>query len=337
MTRDRQAGSMESRPSVSDMGHIPVLCAEVVHCFTPAAGGLLVDCTLGTGGHAEVLLSELTPPVSLLGIEKDERAVEVATTRLAKFGDRVEIVRSDFEDLEAVFSELGKASADGVLFDLGVSSLQLDSSERGFSYRHKGPLDMRMSRESREISAYEVVNEYEGPALENVIRAFGEEPFASSIAEAIVSARPISTTEELASVVRGAIPAARRRSGGHPARRTFQAIRIEVNQELRRIRSALQQSVEILTSPGGRLVVISYHSLEDRIVKQFIREMSRECECPPRLPKCACKRRPLMRPVSRRPIRPTQAEVQRNRRARSARLRCAERSDVSLEGVSSHE
>ncbi|RIK10840.1 MAG: 16S rRNA (cytosine(1402)-N(4))-methyltransferase [Acidobacteria bacterium] len=316
---------MRSRPSASEPDHLPVMCAEVVQLMAPASGGLIVDCTLGSGGHAEALLNELEPPIDLIGLDKDEAAIARAKSRLSQFGSRADLEHADFDDLEAVLQQKSKQDVAGILYDLGVSSPQLDRAERGFSYQRSGPLDMRMDASAPGISAREVVNEYEEAQLEKVISRFGDETSARRIAKEIVASRPIATTGELAEVVTRAIPAAKRRSGRHPARKTFQAIRIEVNGELDRLESSLSQAARVLKSPGGRIVAISYHSLEDRVVKAFIASMSKGCVCPPRLPACACGREPLMRPVTRRPMRPSAREIRSNRRAASARLRCAER------------
>lgn len=332
MSRDRQADSMESRPSASEPDHLPVMCEEVVQLLKPASGGLIVDCTLGSGRHAEALLDELDPPIDLIGLDKDEAAIDRARANLSRFGGRVNLEHADFGQLEAVLDRKSKREVSGVLYDLGVSSPQLDLAERGFSYQRSGPLDMRMDRSAAGVSAMEVVNEYGEDELEKVISRYGEEPSARRIAKAIVGSRPIATTGELADVVTHAIPAARRRSGRHPARRTFQAIRIEVNQELDRLESSLLQAARVLKSPGGRIVAISYHSLEDRVVKTFMSSMTKGCVCPPRLPTCACGREPLMRPVTRKPMRPSDKEARANRRAASARLRCAERTAATVGG-----
>lgn len=330
MSRDRQADSMKSRPSASEPDHLSVMCEEVVQLLAPASGGLIVDCTLGSGGHAEALLNELEPPIELIGLDKDQAAIDRATTNLSQFGRRVTLAHADFDQLEAVLDRKSKREVSGVLYDLGVSSPQLDLAERGFSYQRSGPLDMRMDASSSKMSAKDVVNEYEEAELERVISRLGEEPSARRIAKAIVESRPIATTGQLADVVTSAIPAARRRSGRHPARRTFQAIRIEVNDELERLKSSLSQAARALKSPGGRIVAISYHSLEDRVVKTFMASMTKGCICPPRLPSCACGREPLMRAVTRKPLRPSAEEVCANRRAGSARLRCAERTAVAV-------
>ncbi|HEX2050437.1 MAG TPA: 16S rRNA (cytosine(1402)-N(4))-methyltransferase RsmH [Actinomycetota bacterium] len=306
------------------MEHEPVLAREVVELLRPAldGGGVVVDGTLGRGGHARALL-DAAPRASLVGIDRDPDALEESRSRLAAYSDRIRLVRDDFTNLASVLERLGAAPVRGVLLDLGVSSPQLDDARRGFGYRAGGPLDMRMDPEQR-LSADDVVNRYEGPALERVIRTYGEERFARRVTRAIVAARPVRDTAHLADVVRDAIPAATRRTGPHPARRTFQAIRIEVNDELGALERALPHAVDAL-EPGGRAVVVSYHSLEDRIVKRFFAREADGCVCPPDFPVCSCGAHARVRVVTRRPVRPGAHEVARNPRASSARLRAAER------------
>jgi 16S rRNA (cytosine1402-N4)-methyltransferase len=306
------------------MGHIPVLSNEVGDLLVPAlaGGGVVVDATVGYGGHAAVLL-ERAPRAELVGIDRDPEALEASRAHLSSHQGRVRLVRGDFEDLEAILERLGPAEVRGVLFDLGVSSPQMDEARRGFGYRAAGPLDMRMDPSGR-LSALEVVNAYPAERLASVIKRYGEERFAPRVAQAIVAARPIETTDRLAEVVRAAIPAATRRTGGHPARRTFQAIRIEVNDELDALRRALPVALEKL-SAGGRIAVISYHSLEDRIVKRRLAEEARDCVCPPDFPVCRCEARARVRILTRRPIRPSSAELETNPRSSSARLRTAEK------------
>jgi 16S rRNA (cytosine1402-N4)-methyltransferase len=310
------------------MDHDPVLVERVLDLLLPAleGGGVVVDATLGRGGHAARLL-EAAPGIELVGIDRDPQAVDAARTRLAASSRRVRIVRDDFARLPAVLERLGVASVRGVLFDLGVSSPQLDEAGRGFSFRHDGPLDMRMDP-SRRISADDVVNNYPERDLARVIRRFGEERWANRIARAIVSRRPVQSTAALAAVVGDAIPQRARRSGGHPARRTFQAIRIEVNDELGELGAGLPAALDALEA-GGRMVVISYHSLEDRIVKRFFAENARGCICPPDFPICRCGAEARLRVLTRRPVRPTREEVDRNTRASAAKLRAAERVEAA--------
>ena len=310
------------------MDHDPVLVERVLDLLLPAleGGGVVVDATIGRAGHAARLL-DAAPGIELVGIDRDPQAVDAARARLGANSRRVRIVRDDFARLPSVLERLGVPSIRGVLFDLGVSSPQLDEAARGFSFRHDGPLDMRMDP-SRRISADDVVNNYPERDLARVIRRYGEERWAGRIAGAIVRRRPVQSTAALAAVVRDAIPAPARRSGGHPARRTFQAIRIEVNDELGELTSALPGGLESLEA-GGRMVVISYHSLEDRIVKRFFAEGARGCTCPPDFPVCRCGVEATLRVLTPRPVRPTREEVDRNARASAAKLRAAEKIEAA--------
>lgn len=310
------------------MGHEPVLVDRVVELLVPALedGGIIVDATLGRGGHAARLLAA-APRSRLIGIDRDPIALAASHSALDEFSRRTTFVREDFTRLEAVLERLGIEAIRGVLFDLGVSSPQLDEAARGFSFRHEGPLDMRMDPGS-DLTADEVVNTYDERALARVIRIYGEERFATRIARAIVRSRPVRTTAQLADVVRTAIPAATRRTGGHPARRTFQALRIEVNAELEALDRALPVAIDAL-DPGGRIAVISYHSLEDRRVKKEFQERARGCVCPPDLPICVCGRGADLRILTRRPLRPSDDEIEANPRARAAKLRAAERLGVA--------
>jgi 16S rRNA (cytosine1402-N4)-methyltransferase len=304
--------------------HEPVLAEEVTEALLPCLehGGVLVDATLGRAGHARRLLDS-SSSFDLIGIDRDPVALEEARTYVAAYASRVRLVRDDFKNLSSVLERLGVAEVAGVLLDLGVSSPQLDEAHRGFSYRARGPLDMRMDPTSG-ATAYDVVNEYSTTDLAEVIRRYGEERFAQRIAAAIEHARPIEDTLTLAEVVKQAIPAATRRTGGHPAKRTFQAIRIEVNKELDALETVLPGAVQALR-PGGRLAVLTYHSLEDRIVKRFFAARARDCTCPPDFPICVCGARASLRLVTRKPVRPGDAELTRNPRSASARLRVAER------------
>jgi 16S rRNA (cytosine1402-N4)-methyltransferase len=304
--------------------HQPVLAGAVVDILRPAleGGGIVVDATLGRAGHALRIL-EAAPAAELVGIDRDPEALEASRLVLDPHRHRVRLVHDDFARLPAVLERLGIASVRGVLLDLGVSSPQLDAARRGFSFRHDGPLDMRMDPSGR-LTAHEVVNDYSVEELTRVIRVYGEERFAARIARAIDKARPIESTGALAELVRTAIPAATRRTGGHPARRTFQALRIEVNDELGALEAALPAAVNSLEA-GGRIVAISYHSLEDRRVKKFFNDEANGCVCPPDFPVCTCGAEARLRVLTRRPLRPTPADVVENPRASSARLRAAER------------
>ena len=300
--------------------HVPVLLDRCVALLAPAATpeGVLVDATLGMGGHAEALLERT--PSRLVGIDRDPEALRRAGERLARYGDRVRLVHAVYDALPEV---LDGERVDGILFDLGVSSLQLDETGRGFSYSQDAPLDMRMDP-TRGPSAADVVNGYPVEELTRILREYGEERFAPRVARAIVAGRPWATTAPLAEAVREAIPAATRRHGGHPAKRTFQALRIEVNGELEALARALPAAISALRV-GGRLVVLAYHSLEDRMVKRALAEGLRGCVCPPDLPMCACGREPQLRLLVRGAEEPTAEEVAANPRAGSAKLRAVER------------
>ncbi len=309
------------QPPNPDFSHVPVMLDRVVELLREAPAGLYVDATLGGGGHAAAVLAA-NPGLRLLGLDRDDAAIAAARLRLAPFGDRVEIVRTGFDRLADVVRERTDEGASAVLMDLGVSSPQLDVAERGFSYRSAAPLDMRMDRR-QSFSALDVVNDYSYAELVRVIRDFGEERYASRIARAVVEARPLADTEQLAEIVRDAIPAPARRTGGHPAKRTFQAIRMEVNHELEQLADALDGALSVL-APGGRMVVMSYHSLEDRLVKSTLRDAeSGGCVCPQTLP-CVCGAEPTVRLLKRGAWTASAEEVAANRRAESVRLRAVE-------------
>jgi 16S rRNA (cytosine1402-N4)-methyltransferase len=310
----------------AEFSHLPVMPREVVELLLPVPAGLIVDCTVGGGGHA-ALLADARPDVRLLGIDRDAVAVSAARARLETFGSRVHVVQGGFETLGALVAEHGEGErVMGILMDLGVSSPQLDRAERGFSYRFDAPLDMRMDAKQATTAA-DIVNGYDEDALTDVIARYGEERFARRIARAIIAARPLTSTRELADIARDAIPARTRRRGPHPARRTFQAIRMEVNRELPNLADGLDESVHLL-GPGGRVLVLAYHSLEDRLVKQTFARWAGEdaaAATPPKLPVEPDRRDALVRPLTRRPMRPSAAEIAANPRAESARLRAAER------------
>jgi 16S rRNA (cytosine1402-N4)-methyltransferase len=306
------------------MGHQPVLRDRVVDYLLPSLerGGTVVDATLGRGGHARRIL-ETSPEAHLIGIDRDAEALDATRSYLAPFEGRFVLVRDDFKNLASVLERLGVAPVRGVLLDLGVSSPQLDEAARGFSYRHHGPLDMRMDT-SQPLTAADVVNGYTENDLARVIRTYGEERFARRVARGIVSARPISDTVRLADVIKEAIPAATRRTGGHPAKRTFQALRLEVNGELRALDEVLPAAIDAL-DVGGRIAVLSYHSLEDRRVKRAFADAARGCVCPPDFPVCRCGADPVLRLVTRKGVVPTADEIEANPRSKSARLRVAEK------------
>lgn len=309
-----------------DARHVPVLLREVVAYLRPRPGGIFVDATVGEGGHALAFLEEMGGEGCLIGLDRDQRALQAARDRLRGFWKAVTLIHANFSRLEEIAGELGIDAVDGILFDLGVSSLQLEEAERGFAFRLPARLDMRMDTE-QELDAWKVVNRYEERELARVIREYGEERWASRIARSIVVQRkraPIDTTDRLAEVVKGSIPAAARRRGGHPARRTFQAIRLEVNGELRNLEEALPQAMRCLKS-GGRMAAISYHSLEDRAVKRFMAENGSRCSCSLRSEGCECGAAEPLRILTPRPLVPSQQEVEENPRARSAKLRVAEK------------
>ena len=300
--------------------HTPVLLKEAVLGLAVMPGGRYVDCTLGAGGHAEAILERSQPGGQLMAFEADPEAVRVARKSLARFGAAALIVNQNFVSLESVCRERDFVPVSGVLFDLGLSSLQLGAGGRGFSFQYEAPLDMRFSP-SQALSAADIVNTYSEGELANIIFEYGEEGRSRQIARAIARARPIATTGELARIIERLAPGYHRI---HPATKTFQALRIAVNEELERLESALDQAVNVL-GHGGRLVVISYHSLEDRLVKNFLRHESADCVCPPGLPQCVCHHAPHLKLISKGAIVPGPAEILANPRARSAKLRVAER------------
>ena len=303
--------------------HVPVLLREVLEALRPERGGLYVDATLGLGGHAEAILAA-SPDVRLVGIDRDPEALDLARERLARFGDRFVAVEGRHEELALHLDRLDLPEVDGVLADLGVSSMQLDRAERGFSFMKDGPLDMRMGRTGP--TAADLVAELPGEELARVFRDYGEEPRAKAVARAVVSARetaPIRTTGELRALVAKAV-GGRREEGRDPATRVFQALRIATNRELVELERFLDDAIARL-SLGARVAVLSYHSLEDRIVKDVFRDRAAGCTCPPSFPVCVCSRRRVLALVTKKPIRPSDEEVHENRRSRSARLRVAER------------
>jgi len=313
--------SMDKLKSGTNPPHRSVLYHEIILALNPHPAGHYVDATLGAGGHAEGILEASNPDGKLLGFDLDPHALEIARNRLARFGGRVFLRQRSFLYLKEELERLGWPPVDGIVFDLGVSSMQLDTPERGFSFQAAGPLDMRFGPEG-EITAALLVNELPERNLAELIWQYGEERLARRIAHAIVQARPLHTTQELAEVIAHACGGQRSRI--HPATRTFQALRIAVNEELQTLEAALPQAVSVL-APGGRLAVISFHSLEDRLVKQFFRRESRDCVCPPDQPVCTCGHKASIREITRHPIEPGEEEIAQNPRARSAKLRVAEK------------
>ena len=303
-----------------------MLLAEVLHYLSLHDGSIVVDCTLGGAGHSRQIADLIAPSGTLVGIDQDDAAFVAAPDAL-RLGQHVILMKGNFGDLDDVLTEVGIAYADGFLFDLGVSSHQLDLRSRGFSYHEDAPLDMRMDPSGGGPTAADVLNTYAEADLARIIRDYGEERWATRIAAFITAARarrPLTTTSELVAIIKDAVPASARRGGPHPARRTFQAIRIEVNNELGVLERGLEAAIRWLT-PGGRLVVISYHSLEDRIVKRVMSDATGACTCPPDLPVCTCGNEPVLRVITRKAVLPTAEEIERNPRARSAKLRVAER------------
>jgi 16S rRNA (cytosine1402-N4)-methyltransferase len=300
--------------------HRPVLYKEIIHALRPKSEGRYVDGTLGAGGHAFGLLEASSPGGLILGLDVDPQALEVAHRILAPFGERIYIKRASYTTLAAQLSDLGWQSVDGILLDLGASSMQFDTPERGFSFLQDGPLDMRFDQTSP-LDAGQIVNDWSEGELANIIFQYGEEQSSRRIARAIVTARPIQSTRHLADIIEHAV---RRQDSHHPATRTFQALRIMVNSELEAVKQVLPMAMQVLNS-GGRLAVISFHSLEDRLVKEYFRQESRDCLCPPKQPVCTCGHKATLFEINRRPITPTTEEIEGNKRSRSAKLRIAER------------
>ncbi len=304
------------------------MCDEVLENLKVEPGGVFVDCTLGGAGHSEAILRKLgdAPGGRLVALDQDQEAISAASARLAPFGERAVLVRANFAELENILTGLGLQAADGILFDLGVSSYQLDNPARGFSYQYDAPLDMRMDT-GQTVTARELVNNLPVAELSRIIREYGEERWAARIAAFIGQARqasPVETTSQLVEIVKKAVPAGARREGPHPARRTFQALRIAVNRELEILEEAVLAAVKIL-KPGGRICVITFHSLEDRIIKDLFRRLASPCTCPRDFPVCVCAAVKTVRIISAKPVTSSRSELERNPRARSAKLRVAEK------------
>ena len=303
------------------MSHLPVLYHEIIHALRPRDDGRYVDGTVGAGGHAWGILEESSPNGKLLGLDLDPHALSLAGEHLSQFGQRAEIVRASYTTLEVQLKSLGWSQVDGILLDFGVSSIQLDSAGRGFSFRAEAPLDMRFNPDGY-VTAADLVNGLTERELADIIFKYGEERKSRQIARAIIANRPINTTTHLSAVITKVVKSERNKL--HPATKTFQALRIATNDELVAVETVLPLAVRSL-APGGRLAVISFHSLEDRIVKRYFRKESRDCICPPKQPICNCEHKAVIREISRRPIRPEEIEIQSNPRARSSRLRVAEK------------
>ena len=305
--------------------HVPVLYDEVMEALNIKADGTYVDGTAGGGGHASGIASQLSKEGLLIAVDRDSEALEAAEKRLATYECRKKLLHTNYSDTDAIREAAG-GGVDGILLDLGVSSYQLDNADRGFSYMNDAPLDMRMDEDDR-LTAYDVVNTYDRAELTRIIREYGEENWAARIAEFIVNARAekeISSTVELTEIIKAAIPARARRTGPHPAKRTFQAIRIEVNDELGHLRQAVEKLPDLLRS-GGRIAIITFHSLEDRIVKTEFERRLNPCTCPKEFPVCVCGRKTDVKRVTKKPVIPTEEETDRNPRARSAKLRVLEK------------
>ena len=308
--------------------HVPIMVSEVLSLLAPERGGVFVDGTLGGGGHAEAVLSAMPESGRLFGIDRDDEALRAASARLSRFGDRFTAIKGNFFDMKTLLADRGITAVDGILLDLGVSSHQLDAAERGFSYKAEAPLDMRMDR-SAPLTARTVVNEWPENELRRIFYEYGEEKFSAKIARRICERRaeaPIETTTELAELIKGAIPAKFRNEPQHPARRCFQAIRIAVNGELDGLSDAVRAAHDLL-NPGGRLVVLTFHSLEDRIVKNAFRTFENPCTCPKSAPVCICGKKPTATVLTRRPLVASEEEQKQNSRATSAKLRAIERMD----------
>lgn len=306
--------------------HEPVMLAEVLEYLQPSSGRVFVDCTLGGGGHSLELVKRLVPDGKLIGIDQDDEALTAASERLREFSANVVLAKGNFSQIGEIVADSGVSSVDGVLFDLGVSSHQLDAAERGFSFRSDAPLDMRMDSSAGETAA-DLVNSLSERDLSDIILKFGEERWARRIAKFIVERRKrerIESTGELVEVILAAVPAGARTERIHPATRTFQGLRIAVNRELESLRVGMEEAIRLL-SPGGRVCVLSYHSLEDRIVKEALLKCTGRCSCPPSLPVCCCGAKQTMRILTRKPVVATEEEIDRNPRARSAKLRAAEK------------
>lgn len=309
-----------------EFAHVSVLLNETIEQLHIRPDGIYVDGTLGGGGHAYEVCRRLSPKGRLIGIDQDAAAIEAAGERLLEFGDQVTIVRSNYCNMRLELQKLGIDRVDGILLDLGVSSYQLDSAERGFTYREDAPLDMRMDRRQSK-TAREIVNEYSEQELFRVIRDYGEDKSAKNIARHIAAARekkPIETTGELVEIIKNAVPAKVRMSGSHPAKKTFQAIRIELNRELEVLKDSLDDMIDLL-KPGGRICVITFHSLEDRLVKTIFKTNENPCTCPSNFPVCVCGNKPKGRLAVKKPIVPGEEELTKNKRSKSAKLRVFER------------
>lgn len=309
-----------------EFSHKSVLLNETIEGLHIKPEGIYVDGTLGGGGHASEVAKRLKDKGHLFGIDQDEAAILAASERLLCYGERITLIRDNYENAVSCLKEKGISGVDGIVLDLGVSSYQLDTVERGFSYKYDTALDMRMDTRQA-LSAREIVNDYSQKDLARIIRDYGEDKFANNIAKHIVAAREkaeIETTFQLNEIIKGAIPARMRETGGHPSKRTFQAIRIECNRELEVLKNSLEEMIAFL-NPGGRICIITFHSLEDRIVKSAFKEQENPCTCPPEFPVCMCGKQPLGKVITRKPVTPSEKEQEENSRSKSAKLRIFER------------
>ena len=314
-----------------EFSHKSVLLEETIEGLNIKPEGIYVDGTLGGGGHALEVVKRLGDKGRFFGIDQDEAAIEAASERLSDYRDKITLIHDNYENAVLRLREKGISGVDGIVLDLGVSSYQLDTVERGFSYKYDTALDMRMDRR-QPLSAREIVNDYSQKELARIIRDYGEDKFANNIAKHIVAEREkeeIKTTFQLNEIIKGAIPAKMRETGGHPSKRTFQAIRIECNRELEVLKNSLEEMIAFL-NPGGRICIITFHSLEDRIVKSAFKKQENPCICPPEFPVCMCGRQPLGKVITRKPVTPTEKEQERNSRFKSAKLRIFERREVLL-------
>ncbi len=305
--------------------HISVLLQECIEALNIKENGIYVDCTMGGAGHSWEIIKRLSSEGMLIGIDQDTEALNAAKNKLQTYNN-IKYVHDNFNNIDSVLTNIDVPKVDGILMDLGVSSYQLDNSERGFSYMNDAPLDMRMNRESS-LTAYDIVNDYSEEELTKIFYEFGEEKFSKRIANFIAKNRkekPIDTTLELVEIVKAAIPAKARREGPHPAKRIFQAIRIEVNNELGILNKSIEDGINRLNK-GGRMAIITFHSLEDRIVKNKFKKLESPCECPPDFPICVCNKKPIIKIITRKPIEPSKEEVEANPRSRSAKLRIIEK------------
>lgn len=309
-----------------EFDHVPVLLNETVDNLVWKKDGIYVDGTLGGGGHSKEVLKRIGSEGRLIGIDRDSDAIEAAQNKLSQYKEKLMLAHSNFSDVKNVISKFGLEKVDGMMMDLGVSSPQLDNPERGFSYMNDAPLDMRMDKDSQLTAEY-IVNNYTEEEIKSIIKDYGEERWASRIAGFIVNARErkhIKSTFELVEIIKEAIPAGARREGPHPAKRTFQALRIAVNRELDEIEHSIPEIIDIL-NPGGRLCIITFHSLEDRIVKDSFKKLANPCTCPADFPVCVCGKKPQVKIITRKPIIPDKDEIDNNPRSRSAKLRVAEK------------